>query len=253
MKKFISGLLIGAILMLTITTFAAGAIKEAWFNKEIKLEVDGKTVGTDMVTVILEGSVDGTNYVSARALAEALGAKVEWDGKNKKILVTSKDKDTTPVTTGYSYSNPAPLNTKQVIEVENIFDNYKAEMTVKEIIRGEEAWKMVQEANMFNSPAPEGYEYLLAKVYFKLLDIDEGKQYSLTGEVDIDLVSSDGKDYDLTFAVAPEPQLKANLYKGASHEGWAVYTVKKDDAKPKLVFGRKYDGSGGIWFKAYKD
>ncbi|HHV98614.1 MAG TPA: copper amine oxidase N-terminal domain-containing protein [Clostridiaceae bacterium] len=253
MKKFLSGLLIGAILMLTITTFAAGKIKEAFFNDTIKLEVDGKTVNTDMVTVILEGSVDGTNYVSARALAEALGAKVEWDGKNKKILVTSKDKDTTPVTTGYSYSNPAPLNTTQVIEVEDLLQKYKVEMSVKEIVRGEEAWKMVQEANMFNDPAPEGCEYLLAKIYFKLLDIDEGKQFNLTGEVDIDLVSSDGKDYDFTFAVAPEPQLRASLYKGASHEGWAVYEVRKDDAKPKLVFGRKYDGSGGIWFKAYKD
>jgi len=47
MKKFISGLLVGIILMLTITAFAAGAIKEAWFNKEIKLEVDGKAVNSD--------------------------------------------------------------------------------------------------------------------------------------------------------------------------------------------------------------
>ncbi|HHV98147.1 MAG TPA: hypothetical protein GXX36_01010 [Clostridiaceae bacterium] len=91
MKKFISGLFVGIILMLAITASATGAIKEAWFNKEIKLEVDGKTVNTDMVTVILEGDINGTNYVSARALAEALGAKVEWDGKNKKILVISKD------------------------------------------------------------------------------------------------------------------------------------------------------------------
>ena len=251
MKKFLSGLLVGVILMITITTFAAGAIKEAFFNETIKLEVDGKVVDTDMVTVILEGSVDGTNYVSARALAEALGAKVEWDGKNKKILVTSKD--AIPVTSGYGYSNPAPLNTTQVIEAEDFLQKYKVEMSVKEIIRGEEAWKLVQEANMFNGPAPEGYEYLLAKIYFKLLDIDEGKQFDLLGEMDIDLVSSDGKDYGWVSAVAPEPQLRASLYKGASHEGWAVYIVKKDDVKPKLVFGRNYDGSGGIWFKAYKD
>ncbi len=250
MKKFISGLLVGLIIASSLAVIAAPKIKEAFFNDVIKLEVDGKTIDTDMVTVILEGSVDGTNFVSARALAEALGAKVEWDGKNKKILVTSKD--FVPVTTGYSYSNPAPLNTTQVIEVEELLQKYKVEMSVKEIIRGEGAWKLVQEANMFNEPAPEGYEYLLAKIYFKLLDIDEGKQYNLTG-VSIDLVSSDGKDYDYAFAVAPEPSLNARLYKGASHEGWAVYLVRKDDAKPKLVFGRKYDGSGGIWFKAYKD
>lgn len=252
MKKFLSGLLIGAILMLTITTFAAGKIKEAFFNDTIKLEVDGKTVNTDMVTVILEGSVDGTNYVSARALAEALGAKVEWDGKNKKILVTSKDKDTTPVTSGYGYSNPAPLNTSQVVEVENILQKYKAEVAIKDIIRGEKAWEMIKEANMFNSPAPEGYEYILAKINFKLLDINDGQSYNLS-TVGFEMISSDGKKYDSAIVVEPEPMIDTELYKGASHEGWAAFLVKKDDAKPKLVFGRKYDGSGGIWFKAYKD
>jgi len=111
MKKFISGILVGIILMLTLTTFAAGAVKEAWFNKEIKLEVDGKTVNTDIVTFVLGGAVNGTNYVSARALAEALGAKVEWDGKNKKISVTSKDNiNTVEQTAEYKYVGSAESN-----------------------------------------------------------------------------------------------------------------------------------------------
>lgn len=123
-------------------------------------------------------------------------------------------------------------------------------MSVEEIIRGDAAWNQLQAANMFNSPAPEGYEYILAKIYFRLLDINDGQTYHLSF-IYIPLISTDGKEYDYTSQVTPKPALGADLYKGASSEGWAAYLVKKDDATPKLAFGRKYDGTGGIWFKAY--
>jgi hypothetical protein len=124
-------------------------------------------------------------------------------------------------------------------------------MSVKEIIRGGAAWSRLQAANMFNSQAPEGYEYILARIYFKVLDVTEGQTFDLS-HTEISLISADGKEYDSTFGcVTPDPQLDAHLYKGASSEGWDAFIVKKDDAMPKLAFGRKSDGTGGIWFKAY--
>jgi hypothetical protein len=89
MKKFICGLLVGIILSIGITTYAVPEIKSAIFASDIKLVVDGKTLDTQIVSVIKTGEVNTTNYVSARALAESLGATVEWDGKAKSINVST--------------------------------------------------------------------------------------------------------------------------------------------------------------------
>jgi len=32
-----------------------------------------------------------------------------------------------------------------------------------------------------------------------------------------------------------------------------VFEVKKDDLKPKIVFEKQYDGTGGAWFKGWVD
>lgn len=260
MKTFISGLIIGAIIASTITGFAATLkIKTAIFNPAVKLQVDGKAINTEIVTITKEGQANGSNYVSARALAEAMGGTVAWDGKANTIYVTSEEKITAtpaptsrPIPSSYSYSNPAPIGIVQRIAYEDIFDKYTIEAKVSEIVRGNRAWQLIQTANMFNDAPKEGYEYILAKIYFNVLSIDEGKQFNLNS-VSFTLVSSIGKDYDYLSVVDPDPTLSAKLYKDASNEGWASFIVAKNDLKPKLAFGRKYDGSGGIWFKAYTE
>ncbi len=152
---------------------------------------------------------------------------------------------------GNSRLNPAPLNTTKTISVKDYFNDYTAQITVKEIIRGSKAWAMIEEANMFNSPPQDGYEYILAKINFNLVDIANDKALSLSG-INFKLISSDGKEYEYLSVVEPDPKLDANLYKGASSEGWAPYQVRTGDVSPALVYGRNYDGTGGVWFKAYK-
>jgi len=99
MKKFVTGLLAGIIIASSFAVMAATGIKEAYFNDVIKLVVDGKIIDTEIVTVTPEGQVNGKNYVSARDLAEALGATVEWDGASKRIIITSQaDKELHKVT-----------------------------------------------------------------------------------------------------------------------------------------------------------
>lgn len=66
-------------------------------------------------------------------------------------------------------------------------------------------------------------------------------------------VSSSGKDYDSITVVEPAPSIEAKLYPGASNEGWVAFQVAQDDAKPLMTLGRKYDGTGGIWFMLYSD
>ncbi len=89
MKKFISGLIIGILVSITLTSFAASTIKTAFFNPAILLKVDGKIVDTDIITAVKEGQINGKNYVSARDLAEAMGATVTW-GENTVLVTTTK-------------------------------------------------------------------------------------------------------------------------------------------------------------------
>ena len=75
MRKFISGLIVGLILATTTLVFAANPIK---------LIVNGNEIHPDVPPQI----IDGRTLVPARALAEALGAQVDWDGANNAVVVT---------------------------------------------------------------------------------------------------------------------------------------------------------------------
>jgi hypothetical protein len=104
MKKFVCGLLMGIILTMGISAYAVPAIKSALFSPDIKLIVNGKTLDTQIVSVVKTGEVNMTNYVPARALSEALGATVTWDGKERVIEVSTESKETVTETTVESKS-----------------------------------------------------------------------------------------------------------------------------------------------------
>ncbi len=82
MKKFISGLLIGFLLATAGFGFA---------NSQVRLVLNGVDITNEIVSEygIIPTIVDGRTIVSARALAEKLGATVEWDEENKAVLITS--------------------------------------------------------------------------------------------------------------------------------------------------------------------
>lgn len=258
MKKFFSGLLAGVLLMFSIVAFAAPNLKESYVNETVKLIVNGKPIKTEIITAKIEGQQFGKNYVSARDLAEALGATVTWEQDTQTIVVTNGEKviptpipTQPPVSVKYSYTNPAPKGIVQSITVDDLLQEYTVEITLTDLIRGEKAYQMMVDSNMFTQEPSDGYEYIIAKFFVKLLDINEGQQLSLS-EIDFTLVSEQGKDYDFTFgAIVPEPSLTTKMYEGATHEGWACFMVKKDDSKPKITYGRDYNGTGGLWFKAY--
>lgn len=241
MKKFCAGFLACLVLVSGISVFA----NSQWtaLKATFDVYVNGKKFESDKPIV----AIDGNTYLPLKAIGDVLGVKVNWNAAEKRVEVGSD-----PHTKNeYSFSNPAPLNTIQTITKNGILEKYTGEVTVKEIIRGETANKMVADANLFNEPPDEGYEYLLAKVYFKLTSIKEGALRLSPGK--FSLISNAGKEYDTSLVVAPEPQISATLYAGASSEGWLVYAVKKDDLKPKIVFEKEYDGTGGVWFKGWVD
>ena len=56
--------------------------------KPIKLQIDGKSIETEMPPIILEGRT----LVPARDVFEKLEAKVDWNEKSRQVYVTYKDK-----------------------------------------------------------------------------------------------------------------------------------------------------------------
>jgi len=80
MKKFLIGFLLGVFLATTGLALA---------GQNIKLIVDGREIQCDVPPQEINGRV----LVPARFLAEALGAKVEWDAVNNAVVVTKNQDD----------------------------------------------------------------------------------------------------------------------------------------------------------------
>lgn len=153
---------------------------------------------------------------------------------------------------GYSRRSPAPIGKTVRAEWSDRKGSYTADIALKEIVRGYEAWHLIKETNRFNDPPEEGYEYILAKINFKYL-IGPGIDIQYNAyKNSFTAVLSIGKDYKRVSAVLPFPELNVYLYPGASAEGWAVFQVEKTDVKPLLTFGRDNNGEGGVWFKLYE-
>jgi hypothetical protein len=76
-KTFVSGMIVGSALFSSVS-FAAPAI--------VKMIVNGKVITSEVPPQI----IDGSTLIPARALAEALGAKVIWDQVNNTVIVESE-------------------------------------------------------------------------------------------------------------------------------------------------------------------
>ena len=140
------------------------------------------------------------------------------------------------------------------IEVDDIFDNYEARILLLEVTRGEAAEQLVTEASEFSSllgGLDPGFEYILARINFDYLKgADQDTIFNLNS-FQFTAISSDGKEYENALVFGLEPDLSADLYPGASHEGWAAFQVAQHDPAPLLTFGRDYNGRGGLWWKLY--
>ncbi|MWC30403.1 stalk domain-containing protein [Paenibacillus sp. MMS18-CY102] len=236
-KVFITG----AIASLMVFSAAAGG----YAATKMKLVIDGKS------TALEPKVINGTTYIPLKSV-EALGANYKVDAKTGTVTITSKSATSTAPASkvGSSRNTPAPLNTPVTFKTDDILSGtYTAEITLQETIRGDQAAEMLAKANQFNEPATAGYEYMLAKFNFKVLKNTKSDAAVNLNGVQFTLVSSSGKDYETPFVVEPEPALSANLYVGASNSGWVAFMVKKEDKTPLITFGRKYDGTGGAWFK----
>ncbi|WP_456277580.1 S-layer homology domain-containing protein [Bacillus sp. AK128] len=134
------------------------------------------------------------------------------------------------------------------VDDEWLHGEHKYEIELTDIITdGNTAWSMIEDANMFNDPAPTGKKYILAKFRVKLLEL-EGLTYDYydVNFTNFDAVSKDGKVYEDYFSVVePEPRFDADLYVGGETEGWVAFLVNEGD-EPLIVWNRQWDDV--LWF-----
>lgn len=132
----------------------------------------------------------------------------------------------TPTDLGEDRGSPAPFGETVITE------NYK--VTILEVVRGEDAWAMIQEANMFNDEPAEGMEYVAFRVHIQYIGTDD--EAESISEIFFDITGSANVVYDDPFVVAPDPVLDAKLYPGGETEGWVVLQVAIDETNIMAIF-----------------
>ena len=73
----------------------------------------------------------------------------------------------TPKTELGTFSNPFPFKRRVGLTMTSEGKEISFEFRIDEVIRGEDAWSIIKQANMFNDPPPDGYEAILIKIYVK--------------------------------------------------------------------------------------
>ena len=202
-------------------------------------------------------SYNNTTYVPLREFGELV--QTDIDCKNGVIYVgentitpaaTPSPTPTATLNSTYDKANPAPIGVPQTGTFTSYSDSHSATICVKKVIRGAEAWKLIKTANIFNTPAPSGKEYILAKISYKLNASD--KNEFLITTLGFKAYSSSGIAYDPAKQVEPSPALVARLKVGGAKEGWVIFLVDKNDPAPKLAYGENGDHVTGAWFKLSK-
>lgn len=131
----------------------------------------------------------------------------------------------------------------------SVYD-FRLEMTVVDVVRGENAWDIVKSANEYNEdyPPESGMEYMLVKFKIKALKSKDDKKIDLDNFYPFEFVSKSGVTYRYAYVWDVRPEL-TSIYEGAEVEGYVCGMVGKGD-EPLVVFLE--DSSKCLWFQTTK-
>ena len=148
---------------------------------------------------------------------------------------------------GISHKEPAPIKTPvvSIVEIGSVnSSNYDVTITVLEVIRGAAAAERLKAADASLKPAPDGSEYLLARVRFEL----RGRAVSDHGAFQVGVSPAEWLAHSAKLVpyapiavTVPQPALKGMVRAGTTLEGWLAFAVEQKEAHPIMIF----DPSGG--------
>jgi len=249
LKSYIAGVLTVILVISMITTvFAAARSVTATVNyRDIKVNIDGvPTTLTDLEGKAIEPILlFDTVYVPLSPVARAFGKTSTYDGKSFTVFINTPNTpspNAPKVESGHSRTNPAPIGTAQIFSN----NDYTVTVKVKSVTSGESAWNLIYAENKFNDPPPDGKMYIMANIEVTANKINSDKAVTVD-YFDFKAFSGTNAEYDRKSTVIPD-KLSGKIFEGGTTIGNAVFLVDKSDTAPKIVYGMKYDGSGGIWF-----
>ncbi|MGG3805447.1 hypothetical protein [Metabacillus fastidiosus] len=131
-----------------------------------------------------------------------------------------------------SRTNPVPFKKTATVDDELYNDQgepfpIKFDLTVVEVIRGDAAYQKLKSMNEFNEPAPEGYEWALAKTKVKFVESEtEDLPFHIDGVMNFTMVSESGDIYSGDIVGTAEPDFSFEMYVGNEKEGYIPGLVK---------------------------
>ncbi len=133
---------------------------------------------------------------------------------------------------------------------------YNMNLTLLEVVRGDDAWERLRKASDANKPAGAGFDYILARVKFEYYA--RGTPGLCVHKVvpqQFMAFSSEGVDYPAVDVSLPKLEMRGDLRSGENLEGWIAVRVPQEDQKPLLSYSADQGGAvmhgGGKWFKLY--
>ncbi|WP_068673379.1 hypothetical protein [Oceanobacillus sp. Castelsardo] len=134
-----------------------------------------------------------------------------------------------------SRTNPVPLQKTATVSDELYDDEgnayaIKFDLTVTEVLRGDEAYQKLVSMNEFNEKAPEGYEWVLAKTKVNFNESEtEDLSFHIDGIMNFEMVSGSGDIYSGDVYGTTEPDFSFEMYVGNEKEGYISGLVKSGE------------------------
>lgn len=188
------------------------------FKKTFTLFVTGFLLFTG-----LAGCGQDTKDITVKDKKDSQTETQTKDGAEKKTETKSK--------LG-SRTNPVPFQQTATIDDELYNDAgdafpMKFDLTVLEVDRGDAAYQKLKTMNEFNEAAPEGYEWVLAKVKVKFVESKtEDLSFHIDGIMNFSMVSENGDIYSGDIVATTDPDFSFEMYVGNEKEGYIAGLVK---------------------------
>jgi len=150
---------------------------------------------------------------------------------------------------GLSRSTPANPGIPVVVHGSTILGELTIyEITLSEVVRGEEAYELISGVHAFVWDPDPSMEYLLAKVRMKYITGPTGGT-NFIHQIYFKALSQRGMVYVTPSYFFPmEPFLTQALYPGSSFEAWTTWQVPVSDRAPILAYGTDWPERGRAWF-----
>jgi hypothetical protein len=139
-----------------------------------------------------------------------------------------------PTSSGADSLNPAFLQEKLITE------NW--ELSILEVARGEQAWKMVQDADSANQAPGEGREYIAIRVRARYIGVEDPLEV-IDGSF-FRIADSAGRFFYPPLVLEPAPRLDVSLLPGGESEGWVVVQAASGESDPLLIFDPLFSSPG---------